>query len=88
MKPVLSINCHFSKYVKEINSKSIIQLFAKKPQKIIAISKNVQHTKIHKKKRSKITQGNTIFKMDICTQFSPCTGPLINKINNGNILRN
>jgi hypothetical protein len=53
MKPVLSINCHFSKYVKEINSKSIIQLFAKKPQKIIAISKNVQHTKIHKKRGPK-----------------------------------
>jgi hypothetical protein len=28
------------------------------------------------------------FTMNIFTQFSPCTGPLINKINNVNIVRN
>jgi hypothetical protein len=28
------------------------------------------------------------FTMDIFIQLSPCTGPLINKINNVNILRN
>jgi hypothetical protein len=28
------------------------------------------------------------FTMDISIHFSPCTGPLINKINNVNILRN
>jgi hypothetical protein len=43
--------------------------------------------KIHKNE----VQNNTMkydFTMNIFTQFSPCTGPLINKINNINIVRN
>jgi hypothetical protein len=54
---------------------------------MVAISKNIQHTKIHKNE----VQNNTRkydFTTHIFTQFSPCTGPLINKINNVNILRN
>jgi hypothetical protein len=39
------------------------------------------------KMRSKITQ-KVYFTKNIFTQFSPCTGPLINKINNVNIVRN
>jgi hypothetical protein len=69
---------------KEINSQSIKRSFAKKPQKIVAISKNIQHTKMHKNE----VQNNTRkydFTMHIFTQFSPCTGPLINNVN---ILRN
>jgi hypothetical protein len=58
-----------------------------KISKIVAISKNIQHTKIHISE----VQNNTRkynFTMRKFTHFSPCTGPLINKIDNVNILRN
>jgi hypothetical protein len=45
-QPVLSINCHFSKYFQKINSKSIKRLSVQTPQKFLQ-SQKVQNIHIN-----------------------------------------